>query len=119
VLSDPDQQHLIATVDGAPAGFVVLDGVGDPEDVELRRIVIGAEYRGLGLGRALLRDAVRHAYHELEARRVWLDVKPTNLRAISLYQSEGFTKERTITEALIEPDGRTSDLVVMVHSGGQ
>lgn len=116
-LADPDQEHLVAVVDGAIAGFVVLAGIRDPAHVvELRRIVIAAEHRGAGHGRTLLRTAVAHAYNTIGARRVWLDVKPTNRRAIALYRSEGFTAERTIPQALAEPDGSTSDLVVMTHS---
>jgi ribosomal protein S18 acetylase RimI-like enzyme len=119
-LADPDQQHLVATVNEVVVGFVVLAGVRDPGRVrELRRMVVGAEYRGLGLGRELLRRAVAHAWENLGARGVWLDVKPTNQRAITLYRSEGFRQERTIPGALAGPDGTLSDLIVMTRSNGQ
>lgn len=115
VLSDPDQEHLVATVgSGVVVGFVVLAGVHDPSRVvELRRMVIGAEHRGIGLGRELLRRAVAHAHETLGARGIWLDVKPTNRRAIALYRSEGFGQQRTIPGALVAPDGTLSDLIVM------
>jgi diamine N-acetyltransferase len=118
-LVDPDQEHLVAIVDRAVAGFVVLAGLGDARRVvELRRIVVGAEYRGAGLGRELLRRAVAYAYETLGAREVWLDVKPTNHRAISLYRSEGFTEKRTAPGSPDEPSGKVADLIVMTLFNG-
>lgn len=116
VLADPDQEHLVVTVDDVVAGFVVLASVRDPAGVvELRRMVIGPEHRGIGLGRELLRRAVAHAHETLGACGVWLDVKPTNHRAIALYRSEGFHQERMIPDALAAPDGTMSDLIVMTR----
>ncbi|MGH8835877.1 MAG: GNAT family N-acetyltransferase [Actinomycetes bacterium] len=115
-LSDPDQEHLVVTVEDVVAGFVVLAGVCDPGGVvELRRMVVGAEHRGIGLGRELLHRAVAHAHETLGARGIWLDVKPTNHRAISLYHSEGFGQERMIPGAPAAPDGTPPDLIVMTR----
>ena len=115
-LSDPDQEHLVATVDDVVVGFVVLAGVRDPGGVvELRRMVVGTEHRGIGLGRELLRRAAAHAHETLGARAIWLDVKPTNHRAISLYRSEDFNQERTVPGALAGPDGTLSGLIVMTR----
>lgn len=110
-LVDPDQKHLVAIVDGAIAGFVVLAGLGDPRRVvELRRIVVGTEHRGAGVGRELMRLALAHASETVGARGVWLDVKSTNHRAISLYRSEGFAVEPT------SPGAGQPDLIVMTRS---
>jgi len=115
-LSDPDQEHLVAMVDDAVTGFVVFAGLRDPGGVvELRRMVVGTDHRGIGLGRELLRRAVAHAREILGARGIWLDVKPTNHRAISLYRSEGFSQERTIPGILARPDVTHSDLIVMTR----
>ena len=110
-LADPDQEHLVVTVDDVIAGFVVLAGLRDPRRVvELRRIVVGTEHRGGGVGRELMRLALAHALETVGARGVWLDVKPTNHRAISLYRSEGFAAEPTGTAA------GEDDLIVMTRS---
>lgn len=114
-LADPGQRHLIAEDTGIPAGFVVLAGVLDDGAVELRRMVISPRFRGAGRGRELLRAAVLHARRDLGAPAVWLDVKVDNLRARNLYVSEGFTPTRTIPDAVTEPDGTTSDLLVMTR----
>jgi ribosomal protein S18 acetylase RimI-like enzyme len=58
---------------------------------------------------------VAHAHETLGARGIWLDVKPTNHRAISLYRSEGFSQERMIPGALAAPDGTPPDLIVMTR----
>jgi diamine N-acetyltransferase len=115
-LADPDQEHLVALVDDVVAGFVVLAGVREPGGiVELRRMVVGTDHRGIGLGRELLRRAVAHARETLGACGIWLDVKPANRRAIALYRSEGFSQERTVPGALAAPDGARSDLIVMTR----
>jgi hypothetical protein len=42
-------------------------------------------------------------------------VKPHNVRARRLYESEGFVLTRTIAGALTEPDGTTTHLLVMTR----
>jgi diamine N-acetyltransferase len=115
-LADPAQRHLTAEDAGTPAGFVVLAGVHDGGGaIELRRMVISPAFRGRGRGRELLRAAVAHARLQHRATQVWLDVKVGNLRARRLYETEGFTPARTIPGALTEPDGTTTDLLVMTR----
>lgn len=115
-LADPDQRHLMAEDAGRPAGFVVLAGVHSGSgSIELRRMVVSAELRGAGRGRELLRAAVAHARREHHASQVWLDVKPGNLRARRLYESEGFTCTRTAPGGATEPDGTVTDLLVMTR----
>ncbi|MDT0306000.1 GNAT family N-acetyltransferase [Streptomyces sp. DSM 44917] len=110
-LRDPDVEHLIAEAEeGRPAGFVVLAGLVEGGGVvELRRLVLGAGFRGAGRGRALLRAAVGRAYRVHGAARVWLDVKPDNVRARALYASEGFVPD---------PAGPAEGLVIMHHGAG-
>lgn len=111
-LADPDQEHLLAEVDGEPAGFVVLAGLRHGDGVvELRRIVMGPAFQGRGLGRHLFRAAVARAHGPYGARRVWLDVKPGNARARALYAAEGFTENGMIAGPPEDPE----DLVLMVH----
>jgi GNAT superfamily N-acetyltransferase len=115
-LAEPDQQHLIAEDTGTLAGFAVLAGIrtGDGA-IELRRMVISPAFRGTGRGRELLRAVLARARCQHHAARVWLDVKARNRRARRLYETEGFTLTRTIPGAVTEPDGTTTDLLVMTH----
>ncbi len=52
---------------------------------------INKQYRGMGLGRNLLRSAINLSYNNM-AKKVGLVVHSTNENAIQLYQSEGFKK---------------------------
>jgi diamine N-acetyltransferase len=78
-------------------------------------MAVSPEHRGAGRGRALLRAVLERSYRHHGARSVWLDVKTHNHRARALYESEGFLQQRTLRNALVEPDGTASDLVIMVH----
>lgn len=103
-LHDPDIAHLIVVDDDQPAGFTILAGLRDPDrSIELRRIVIA--HPGQGLGRAALTLILDHAFTNLAAHRLWLDVKPTNARARHLYTSVGFIEEGILQDALRTPDG--------------
>jgi ribosomal protein S18 acetylase RimI-like enzyme len=103
--------HLVAELDGTVVGFGVIAGLGTFDGVvELRRMVIDPVHRGRGLGRSLLRSMTRRAY-AAGARRVWLDVKPDNERARSLYESEDFVPTETIADA-----ETTDELIVLVHA---
>jgi diamine N-acetyltransferase len=110
-LRDPDIAHLVAFDDDGPAGFVTLAGLTDPNRcVELRRVVVARP--GRGLGRAVLTLVLGHAFGELEAHRVWLDVKPDNARARHLYASLGFVEEGVLRDALRGEEGFES-LILM------
>jgi ribosomal protein S18 acetylase RimI-like enzyme len=114
-LADPDQEHVVALDSGASIGFAVLAGLRSGEGIELRRMVVSPEHRGAGRGRALLQAVLERSYRHHGARSVWLDVKTHNRRARALYESEGFLQRQTLQNAIVEPDGTASDLVIMVH----
>ena len=109
-LRDPRQRHLIAEADGRPVGFALLRLHPEDRAVELRRLAVTE--KGRGYGRAALRLAMAEAFEEHGAHRLWLDVKPQNERARSLYRSAGFVEEGTLRDALFY-DGRFESLVVM------
>ena len=66
-------------------------------------------YRSHGLGRSPLRTMTSRAY-AAGAHRVWLDVKPDNVRARALCESEHFVPTNAIADA-----GTTDDLIVLLH----
>jgi RimJ/RimL family protein N-acetyltransferase len=113
----PDFRHFIIETapDWSHAGFVILQGCRSPHgSVELKRLVL--QPKGQGLGRACVRQLKAMAFRELRAHRFWLDVKVSNERARSLYDSEGFLEEGRLRESvrvrLAGADGYDS-LVVM------
>lgn len=110
-LSDPDIAHLTLVTEGRRVGFAILAGLAEPRRaVELRRIVVAE--RGQGFGRAALREIVTLAFGRLGARRLWLDVKPSNTRARALYLSEGFVEEDAGVGVHAQP-GAPGALIVM------
>ena len=109
-LRDPRQRHLIAESGERPVGFALLRLHPDDRAVELRRLAVTE--KGRGYGRAALRLAMALAFEEHGAHRLWLDVKPHNERARSLYRSAGFVEEGTLRDALYH-GGRFESLVVM------
>jgi diamine N-acetyltransferase len=109
-LADPRHRHLVAEVAGAPVGFVLLRLHPENRAVELRRLTVTEKSKGYG--RAALRLAMALAFEEHGAHRLWLDVKPHNERARSLYRGEGFEEEGLLRDALYL-DGRFESLIVM------
>jgi RimJ/RimL family protein N-acetyltransferase len=78
----------------ATVGFVLLAGLRrDDRVIEFRRIVITTP--GQGFGRAAIRCVKHLAFDAFGCRRLWLDVKPDNVRARALYASEGFREDGT------------------------
>ncbi len=74
---------------GRVVGLIALLGVsGRPPRYVFANIVVHPDYRGRGIGRAL----VRHALAYVRARRAeaWLEVEEDNLPARRLYRSLGF-----------------------------
>jgi diamine N-acetyltransferase len=109
-MRDPRQRHLIAEAEGHAVGFALLRLHPEDRAVELRRIAVTE--KGRGYGRATLELAIRVAFEEHGAHRLWLDVKPHNERARSLYRSAGFVEEGTLRDALYY-GGRFESLIVM------
>jgi ribosomal protein S18 acetylase RimI-like enzyme len=111
-LSDPDLCHRIVVGPYGPVGFVLLAGLaGRHGSIEFRRLVIVD--KGRGYGRSAVRSVQRLAFGELEAHRLWLDVKSHNARARRLYESEGFVTEGVLRDCFRRLDGGYDSLVVM------
>jgi len=63
----------------------------DREGVGVVALTVTADYRGKGLGEALLR-ALLDAAAAAGPREVWLSVRPGNVPAIRLYEKLGFVR---------------------------
>lgn len=58
-------------------------------EAHLLNICVDPEYQGTGLGRTLLQHVLRHA-GRLGADQLFLEVRPSNTRALGLYEDAGF-----------------------------
>lgn len=70
-------------------GYVVLMPVLD--EMHLLDISIAAAQQRKGLGRQLLKEALQLA-REMKMQRMLLEVRPSNVAAIALYQAAGFNE---------------------------
>lgn len=112
-LSHEEVRHMVIerTGDGAPVGYVILTGVGDPGGkICLKRITVAE--KGRGYGRAALRRVARLVFEDLGAHRLWLNVKEENSRARGLYESEGFVTDGVLRDAFWNGE-RYESLIVM------
>jgi RimJ/RimL family protein N-acetyltransferase len=100
---------------GEAVGHIEL-GVLDPRNQSARigRVLLAPAARGRGLGEAMLRAALAHAFDQLRAHRVELGVFDVNPRAIALYERVGFRREGTRRESFKVPEGWWSEITMSV-----
>lgn len=65
----------------------------------IQNVGVTPEHRGMGLGRALVLQAL-HGFRAARLRRVYLEVTADNLPAVELYRSIGFCVLRTMYKAV-------------------
>jgi ribosomal-protein-alanine N-acetyltransferase len=81
---------IAAGPDGGAAGYALFLRLG--EEAELLRLAVEPALRGRGLGARLLAEALGRLA-ALGIRRIWLEVRPSNLTARRLYERHGFRLE--------------------------
>jgi ribosomal-protein-alanine N-acetyltransferase len=96
---------------------VAMDGV---DEVHLLNIAVAREHHGQGLARSLL-DVLYARCRQRQAATLWLEVRPSNTAARSLYEREGFTQVGVRKNYYPAADGREDALVmkrdVPAHNG--
>jgi len=114
-LFQEDILHLIVEekYTNKPIGYVILAGITNPnQNIEFRRIVISD--KGKGLGRETLKLVKKVAFTQLNAHRLWLDVRYKNQRAQRLYESEGFVEEGILRECILYNENYESLIVMSI-----
>ncbi len=89
-LQKPFSQVLVLTddeTDSVLIGYAVFWRVGD--EVHLLNVGVALEHRGQGFGKLLVRRVLAFASRE-NAKKIWLEVRKSNLAAVGLYQGLGF-----------------------------
>lgn len=111
-LNDPDILHvLIKEEPDGNIGYAILAGLeSKTRSIELKRLVIVD--KGRGLGRASLESFKSLAFKQLNAHRLWLDVREGNDRARHLYKSVGFFEEGLIRDCILI-DGKFKSHYIM------
>ncbi|MCI6909151.1 MAG: ribosomal protein S18-alanine N-acetyltransferase [Clostridiales bacterium] len=75
-----------AVADGRIAGYLCASVIFD--ESEILRVAVLPEYRRLGVARALLRAF----FEEFPKNATFLEVRASNIPALALYRSEGFSR---------------------------
>jgi [ribosomal protein S18]-alanine N-acetyltransferase len=88
-----------------------------PGEAQLLNLSVVPDARRLGLGRALLRRFIDDA-GRLGAEQLFLEVRPSNIAAIALYETEGFARvgRRDAYYPRAGPDAAREDALVMRRS---
>lgn len=86
--SAPTGGLLIAKVNEEPAGVAGIRQFGN-DDCELKRMFVKQDFRGLGLGKALLLESIALA-RQLGYKTIKLDTAEYMKDAIQLYAQNGF-----------------------------
>lgn len=89
MLQNPVYQFFAAEEDSRIAGHIVLCLAGD--DAEILSLAVLPKFRGRGMAKDLLTAAERFSL-ERNAGRLLLEVRVSNLPAITLYEKYGFTR---------------------------
>ncbi|HZY62725.1 MAG TPA: GNAT family N-acetyltransferase [Edaphobacter sp.] len=98
---------LLALVDGAAAGCVALKPlpqafVDGERPCELKRLWAGAEFRGLGIGRRLMDEAIAWAKRS-GYTAMYLDTVPAAFpQASRIYQAMGFVEVKRYNDNPVE-----------------
>ncbi len=89
----PFVEGFVAELDGVIAGYTMISKGYSTERggicVQIEDLFVKSEFRGKGIGEKLL-SYVEQTYKNVAAR-IRLEVEPSNLRAVKLYEKCGFS----------------------------
>lgn len=110
----PNRISLVAVHNDAIIGSIGVNGsrLKKMERTASISIEILQEWRGIGLGYALMETAVKWARNSL-LEVLWLEVLSSNTAGIALYKKVGFIECGRIKDFFIQPSGEYNDSVTM------
>jgi ribosomal protein S18 acetylase RimI-like enzyme len=104
-LKHPHSAFFFVLQKGVPAGYLKLNWLDaqtyltHKNGLEIERIYVLQQFKGQGLGHAMLQYAIDHA-RAMHKHYLWLGVWEHNTAAIAFYQHYGFSKTDTHPFAL-------------------
>ena len=112
------QVFLIAECDGMVVGTASVElGKGRMEHVGHLGISIRRDYRGLGIGKFLMRNILKMARKELKPRPkvIRLSVFPDNKPVINLYEKFGFKKVARIPNQIRYKNKIIDEIIMLLY----
>ncbi len=98
---------FVAVIDNFIAGFIVSE-IPFPDRGHILNLAVDPKYRRLGIGRALV-NRVSAAFKSKGVRKIWLEVRVSNIGARTFYKKLGFKEEKFLRNYYL-----TEDAIVMV-----
>lgn len=103
------QAQLFCAADRVIGYFVAMKGV---DEVHLLNITVAPDQRGQGWGRLML-EALALWSRQQGAQWLWLEVRVSNVRALSIYERSGFRRVGERRDYYPAAGGRREDAIVM------
>ena len=91
IVHDERVEVWVVYVAGQPAGYFEVDARSAPETVELMYLGLTPEFRGKGLGKWMLAEAIRACWAKSPERVIVETCTLDSPAALPLYQKMGFT----------------------------
>lgn len=109
-LDERDSLYLVAECGASLAGWLELNRLQPRrmQHLALLTIAVGAPWRRLGAGRALLRAGIDWAAN-VGLHKITLNVRAGNSAAVALYEAEGFVHEGREVDQFSIGDGHSDD----------
>jgi ribosomal-protein-alanine N-acetyltransferase len=101
---------VVLDIDGEVVGYAIMSIAA--AEGHILNLCVEAGRQRQGLGQSLLDDLLRHS-QELEIERLFLEVRPSNHAAISLYENNRFTRLGMRKGYYKAADGREDALVLV------
>lgn len=99
----------VLEIDGQLAGYAMMMLVLD--EAHLLNLSVAKPFQGRGLGRALLAHLAEHARRH-GAQTMFLEVRPSNVVALALYESVGFN-EFSVRRGYYPTENGREDAILM------
>lgn len=103
-LLNDTESRLLVWDRGGFAGFAMIEAMY-PQVANLSNLAAALP----GQGAALIRATLDHCFGPLGLHRVFLDVAHDNPRGIAAFERAGFTREGTMRQCWLRPDGIWAD----------
>jgi L-amino acid N-acyltransferase YncA len=107
---------LVARADSKMVGCtaIFVDALSWSKHVGELRVLVGPEYRGRGLGRALVQECFAQAL-ELGLLKLVAQMTVDQRAAIAVFEDLGFRAEALLAKQVADREGKLHDLVLLAH----
>ncbi|WP_062104383.1 GNAT family N-acetyltransferase [Bacillus niameyensis] len=115
VLENERETFIVAEIKGVIVGWIVFQSEGRKRLAHKGSIgmMVSQEFRGIGIGKQLLKALIEWAEEHPLIEKVCLGVFSNNARALSLYKSMGFKEEgRKIKEFKLGDEEYIDDILM-------